>query len=150
MSALPALDEVDHQRHAVHRVARAQTVLEEVGVVAGDARARVDLDREARRARADLGHVDQLQAMLAGAAARADGGLARLHGLGQEAIELGGRDAPRHALAERERLGQQALHVAPGLRAGGQHARAQAQLLGDARAFVVEILPRSLRACPTC
>ena len=36
-AALSALDEVDDQRHAVEAVARAQAVLEEVGVVARDA-----------------------------------------------------------------------------------------------------------------
>src|SRR5262249_24913658 len=65
-SAAPAaLHEIDDQRHAVHRVAGAEAVLEEVGVVARDPRAGVDLDRKAGRAHPDLGHVDQLQAMLA-------------------------------------------------------------------------------------
>src|ERR1700677_564287 len=49
-TALSALDEVDDQRHAVHAVARAHPVLQEVGVVTCDPRAGVDLDRKARRA----------------------------------------------------------------------------------------------------
>src|ERR1700722_4337845 len=85
-SALSALDEVDDQRHAVHPVARAQAVLEKVGVLARDARARVDLDRKARRTLADLGHVDQLQAMTARAAPRPDRRLARLDDLGEEPV----------------------------------------------------------------
>ena len=138
-AALAALDEVDDQRHAVHPVAGPQPVLDEVRVVAGHARARVDLDRKARRALADLGHVDQFQAMPAGAAARADRRLASLDGLGQEAVQLGRGDAPGHAVAERDRLAQQARDVAAGLRADGQHARAQAQLFGHACALVLEI-----------
>ncbi len=139
-SALAALDEVDDQRHTVHPVAGAQAVLQEVGVVAGHARARVDLDRKARRALADLGHVDQLQPMLAGATACPHGRLASLDGLGEEAVQLGRGDAPGHAVAERDRLGQQARDVAAGLRARGQHARAQAQLFGHPRALVIEVI----------
>src|SRR5438045_2675249 len=63
--ALAALDEVDDERHALHAVAGAQAVLQEVGVVTRHAGARVDLDGEARRALADLGHVEELQAVLA-------------------------------------------------------------------------------------
>src|SRR5215213_9864722 len=59
--ALLALVEVDDHRDALERVLRAQAVLDEVRVVARDARAAVDLDREARRADADLGHVEHLQ-----------------------------------------------------------------------------------------
>src|SRR5919199_2305328 len=62
---LAALVEVDDQRHPVHPEAGAQAVLDEVRVVAGDARARVDGDREARRRGADLGHVQQLEALAA-------------------------------------------------------------------------------------
>src|SRR6476469_8559990 len=48
---LAALVEVDDQRHAVHAVAGAHAVLEEVGVVARHAGARVHRDGEARRPR---------------------------------------------------------------------------------------------------
>src|SRR6476659_2867606 len=61
---LLALDEVDDQRDPLHPIALAQAVLDEVGVVARDALARVDLDREARRALARLRHVDQLEAVV--------------------------------------------------------------------------------------
>src|SRR5690606_8530662 len=47
--ALPALVEVDDERHAGEAVALAQPVLDEVRVVAGHAAAAVDRDREARR-----------------------------------------------------------------------------------------------------
>src|ERR1700740_2210656 len=87
--ALAALDKIDDQRDAFHAVACAQAVLDEVRVVARHPRARVDLDRKARRALTDLGHVDQLQTMLTGAAPSADRRLARLHRFGQEAIQLG-------------------------------------------------------------
>src|SRR5436305_10150949 len=43
---LAALDEIDDQRDPLEPEARAQPVLEVVRVVAGDSRARVDLDRE--------------------------------------------------------------------------------------------------------
>src|SRR5256885_1891478 len=62
-ATLTALHEVDDQRQAVEPVARAQPALEEVGVVARDPLARVDLDDEARRVGADLGHVQQLEAV---------------------------------------------------------------------------------------
>src|ERR1700753_174295 len=46
-TTLVAFDEVDHQRNAFHAVALAHAVFEVVGVVTGDQRMRVDLDREA-------------------------------------------------------------------------------------------------------
>src|ERR687894_167536 len=49
--------EVDHQRHAFEAVALAQAVLDEVGVVARDQPAVVDLDREAGRIGLELAHV---------------------------------------------------------------------------------------------
>src|SRR6478752_7166651 len=101
--SLSALDEVDDQRHAVHSVARAQPVLQEVRVLARHTGARVDLDRKARRTLRDLRHVDQLQAMTARAAARPDRRLARLDDLGEEPIELGRRDSRRHPVAQRDR-----------------------------------------------
>src|SRR5215211_6772526 len=60
-AALRPLVEVDDQRHAVHRVAPAQAVLDEEGVVAGHPRAGVDLDGEARGPHPGLRHVDQFQ-----------------------------------------------------------------------------------------
>src|SRR5919202_3550332 len=57
---LLALVEVDDDGDALERVAVAQAVLDEVRVVAGDARAAVDLDGEARRGGAGLGPLEQL------------------------------------------------------------------------------------------
>src|SRR5215210_8582587 len=56
--ALLALLEVDHDRDPLERVALAEAVLDEVGVVARQPLARVDLDREARWPDADLGDVE--------------------------------------------------------------------------------------------
>src|SRR5215210_7861324 len=83
LAPLLALDEVDDQRHPVQPVALAQPVLDEVRVVTGQARARVDLDREAGRGLADLGHVEQLEAV-----ALTGGGLADGLQLGEEAVEV--------------------------------------------------------------
>src|SRR4051812_6483562 len=58
-----ALDEVDDHGDALEAVALAQAVFDEVRVVAGDALARIDLDREPRRVLADLGDVEHLQAV---------------------------------------------------------------------------------------
>src|SRR6202035_821275 len=103
-------------------------------------RAGVDLDRKARRTLADLRHVDQLQPMLGRASAGADRGRASLDGLREEAVELGRRDSPEHAVAERNRLGQQAGHMTAGLRAGGHDAWTQSKLFRDPRALVIELL----------
>src|SRR4051812_6606316 len=83
-----ALVEVDDQRDAVHAEARAQAILDEVGVVARHPLARVHLDREARRALADLGGVQELEPV-----ALLGRWLARLDGLADEAVQLGRRDA---------------------------------------------------------
>src|SRR5215212_7546848 len=107
---LLALDEVDDQRDPLQPPALAQAILDEVGVVARDALARVDLDREARRALARLRHVDELEAVVLLGRRLAD-----LLDLGQEAVQLRRRDAAGRAVGERHRLDQQALHVAAGL-----------------------------------
>src|SRR4051794_29567258 len=104
-SAVAALAfvEVDDQRHAIHAEPRAQPVLDEVGVVARHPVARVHLDREPRWAHLELGHVEHSQPVpLLGR------GLARLHRLGEEAVELGRGDAGAHPIAEVDRLGQHA------------------------------------------
>ena len=59
--------------HALEPVALAQAVLEEVGPVAGDQPAVVDLDREPRRARADLRRVVERAGACRGAAAAGAG-----------------------------------------------------------------------------
>src|SRR5947208_3329338 len=61
-AALGSLDEVDDQRHPVEAVALPQPVLEEVGVIAGQLRPGIDLDREPGRPHPRLGHEQQLQA----------------------------------------------------------------------------------------
>src|SRR5215207_6338832 len=133
-ATLLALDEVDDQRNSLQPIALTHAILDEVGVVARDALTRVDLDREARRTLPRLRHVDQLEAVVLLRRRLAD-----LLDLGEEAVELRGRDAPARAVRERHRLDQQPLHVAAGLRARGQDARAQAQLLRDAGALMVEV-----------
>src|SRR5262249_41760460 len=60
-TAAATLGEVDDHRHALQPVALAQTVLDVVSVVASQALAGVDLDREPRRPDADLRHVEHLQ-----------------------------------------------------------------------------------------
>src|SRR3954452_23899853 len=129
------LVEVDDERHAVHAEAGAQPVLEEVGVVAGDALARVDLHREPRRGDADLRHVQHLQAV-----ALLGRRLALLGELGEEAVELRRRDAVVHAVAEHERLVEDPADVAARQRARGQDLRAQPQLLRDAGSLVREVV----------
>src|SRR5215218_2085532 len=129
-----ALVEVDDQRDAVHAEPGPHPVLDVVRVVARYALAAVDLDREARRALADLRGVEQLQPV-----ALLGRRLARLDRLAEEAVELGRRDPARHPVAERDDLVEQALHVAARQRARRQDLRAQAQLLGDLRALVVEV-----------
>src|SRR4051812_24098289 len=91
--SLLALVEVDDDRDALERIALAEPVLDEVRVVARDARAAVDLDREPRRAGADLGHVEHLQSVTLLGRGRARGG-----DLAEEAVELGGGNAVGRAV----------------------------------------------------
>src|SRR5215217_2932014 len=132
--ALLALVEVDDHGDPLERVALAQAVLDEVRVVARDPGAAVDLDREARRPDADLGHVEELEPV-----ALLGGRLAHDGDLGQEAVELGGGDPVRGAVGQRECLLQQPLHVAAGGRGRGDDARAQPQLAVHVRALAVEL-----------
>src|SRR5215218_325458 len=115
-AALLALYEVDDQRDSLQAIALAHAILDEVGVVARDALARVDLDREAWRALPRLRHVDELETVVLLRRRLAD-----LLDLGEEAVELRRGDATGGAVGERHRLDQQPLHVAAGHRAGGQH-----------------------------
>src|SRR3954468_22432844 len=86
--AITALDEVDDEGDALEVPAGAEAVLEEVGVVAGEAVAGVALHGDPRRPAADLGHVEELQAV-----APPGRGLADLGQLAQEAVELRRGDA---------------------------------------------------------
>src|SRR6478672_4169203 len=131
-AALAALDEVDDQRDPLQPVARAQPVLDEVGVVARHTGAGVDLDRKAGRTLRGLGHVDQLQPVPGRAAPRAHRRLPRLHGLCEEAVELRRGYAPCHAITQRDRLAEQARDVPAALRTRREHPRAQAQPFGHA------------------
>src|SRR6185312_13479095 len=142
-AARAALVEVDDERDAVHPEAGPQAVLEEVRVVARHPRARVHLHREARRRGPDLRHVQELQAM-----ALLRRRLALLDELGDEAVELGGRDAVVHPVAERDRLGEHAADVAAGQRARGQHLGPQPELLRRAGALVVEVSLLHRRGVP--
>src|SRR4051794_41852894 len=94
-TTLTALHEVDDERHPVEGVAGPQPVLEEVGVLARDPLARVDLDGEARRVGLDLRDIEQLQAVaLLGRRLAGPPDLAEGAGWGR------GRGAPLHAGAE--------------------------------------------------
>src|SRR3954470_18579327 len=79
---------IDHERDALEAVALAQPVLEEEAVVAREEALVGDLDREARRAGLELGHVEEAHTS---AAHRRR--LAGCLDVGEEAVELGGRDA---------------------------------------------------------
>src|SRR2546427_1620944 len=72
--------------------------------------------------------------------------LAGLDDLAEEPVEVGRRDAAAHAVAERERLGEQPGHVAAGLRARRQDLGPQPQLLGDPGALVLELGDRLRRS----
>src|SRR3954468_9580729 len=113
---------VDHERHALEPVALAQAVLEEEAVVAREQSPVGHLDREARRACLELGHVKQPQPL---AAHRRR--LPRRLDVGHEAVELGCRNALVRAVGEVERLGHQPLHPAAGLGADRDHLGSQAQ-----------------------
>src|SRR3954452_10585739 len=96
-----ATPEVDDQRYALEPIPLAEPVLEEEPVVARHPAAVRHLYREARRPRAVLGHVVELEAppphgrRLAG---RLD--------VGEEAVELRGGHARRRAVRELDRLEQ--------------------------------------------
>src|SRR4051794_10411192 len=134
VTTLLALLEVDDQRHAVHVEPLAQPVLDEVGVVARHPVAAVDLDREARRARLVLGHVEQPQPR-----ALLGRRLALLDDLAEEAVELRRRDPLAPPVAEDDRVAQEPLDVAAADRRRREHLRSQTQLLADAGALVVEV-----------
>src|SRR3954468_22295935 len=102
---------VDHERHALEAVALAQPVLEEEAVVAREESLVGHLDREARRARLELRHVEEPHPS---AAHRRR--LAGCLDVGEEAVELGGWDAGSRAVGEIERLGDEPPHPAPRLR----------------------------------
>src|SRR4051812_42632788 len=125
---------IDHERHALEAVALAQPVLEEEAVVARQEPLVGDLDREARRARLELSHVEEAHPPPAHRR-----GLARGLEVGQEAVELGRRDARARAVGEVERLRHQPLH--PAARLGGyrDHLGPQAQPLERARRGVLEV-----------
>ena len=103
--ALLALGEVDDQRDALERVALAQPVLDEVRVVARDAVAVVDVDREARRAPCRSA---PCRASSAGGPAWPAAGAAAATSA-RKRLSSGVGMRWRGALAERERLVQQPL-----------------------------------------
>src|SRR4051794_14521524 len=140
---LLALVEVDDHRDPFERVALAQPVLDEVGVLARDSRTAVDLDREARWTLADLGHVEHLEPVTLLGRRLARGG-----DLGQEAVELGRGDAVRRSVGERHRLLQEPLDVAARHGRGGDHPRAEAQLAVDPRALAIELVRPDAGARP--
>ena len=149
---IPRLASADAGRSrspAARRPARsvAQPVLQVVRPVAGDQLAVVDLDREARRARPRPGRCSRARSRRP---CRAGGGL-RATALGEEAVEVRGRDP----LAARGRassiaFGSTLRDVAPALeRRSGDDRRPQPQLAArPPRLGVVEVA--SPRRCPTC
>src|SRR5215210_2373277 len=90
-----ALGEVDDERDAVEPVPFPEAVLDEVGVITGEARSAVDLDREPGWLYPDLGHVEHLQPVpLLGR------GLPRLRHVGQKPVQLRGGNPVLRASAE--------------------------------------------------
>src|SRR5215204_4524954 len=108
--------EVDHQRDPLHSVAVPQPVLEEVGVVTGHQGAVRDLQREARRLGLELGQVVEPQPPAAHGGRLAEG-----LEVGEEAVELGGRDAAARAVGHVERRRDEAAQGAAGLGRHRQH-----------------------------
>src|SRR4029079_14025815 len=88
-------DEVDRDGHALQVETAAQLVLDPVAVVARYEARVVHVDAEARRPRAHLRAVEQVQAL-----AVPGRRLAHLAQLAQRAVQLGGRDAAGVAVEE--------------------------------------------------
>src|SRR3954454_18375297 len=88
---------IDHQRHALEAVALPKPVLEEEAVITREESLVGHLDGEARRARLELRHVEEAHAPPAHRR-----GLARGLEVGQEAVELGRRDARAGTVGEVE------------------------------------------------
>src|SRR3954451_10554183 len=129
-----ALDVVDDERNPLKRIALTQPILDEVGVVARQPLAVVDVDLEARRPGLDLRHVHELEPV-----ALAGRRLARVRDLAEEAVELRGGDPMRGAVGQRERLLEHPSDVAASLGRCGEHARAQPQLAVHAGALGVQL-----------
>src|SRR3954447_2499438 len=94
---LPAPVVVDHERPPLEAVALAEPVLQEEAVVPREQAAVRDLDREARRARLELRHVEEPEALAAHGR-----GLARRLDVGHEAVQLARRYALVRAIGEVE------------------------------------------------
>ena len=106
-----ALGEVDDEGDAVEPVPFPEAVLDEVGVITGEARSAVDLDGEPGWLYPDLGHVEHLQPV-----SLLRRRLPGLRDVAQEPVQLRGRNPVHCAVAEREGLLQQPAHVAAGRR----------------------------------
>src|SRR2546421_4394129 len=126
--------EVDRDGNPLEVEAVAELVLDPVTVVARDQAGIVDEEAEARRARANLRAVEQVQA-----AAVARGRLARLAQLGEEAVQLAGADAARVLLEELLDLVEQARDAATALRRGGDDGRPLAEPCLDPGTHVLEL-----------
>src|SRR4051794_26146757 len=113
---------IDHERDALQPVALAQPVLEEEAVVAREKSLVGHLDREARRARLELRHVEEPHPPAAHC-----GRLTRRLDVRDEAVELGGGDARPGSVGQVECLGHEPLHSAAGLRGYRHHLGPQAQ-----------------------
>ena len=130
---LTSADEVDRHRHSGELEPLAQLVLDPVGVVAGDEARVVDVDPDARRARRDLGAVEQVQAPAA--LRRRLAGLAQL---GERVVQRRRRDPAGVLLEERDDVVEQAVEAAAGLRRDRDHRRALAQPRLEPRLHVLE------------
>src|SRR4051794_21416369 len=94
-------DVIDHQRDPLEGVGVPQAILEVEGPVAGDKPAIVHLDREARRAAADLRAVVEAQAPAVALRRRAIS-----HDGGDQLVELGRRYPLGGSLRQDDRLAQ--------------------------------------------
>src|SRR6478609_4546758 len=115
--------EVDHERHSLEPVGLAHPVLQMVGPVAGDQLAVVYLDRDPRRLLPHLGGVVEAEAAAAPRRGRGPG-----DDVGDEAVQLRGRDPLGCAVGQLQRAWQEGGDVAAAQRRAGDDRRAEAGL----------------------
>src|SRR6476646_668538 len=127
-------DEVDDQRNPLHLVGLPHPVLQVVGPIAAEQLAVVDLDRDPRRPFSHLRRVEEAQPFAAFGRRR------RLRDdVGDEAVQLRGRDPLRRLVSQLQRTRQQGADVAPALGRDRDHRRPQSQFALDPRPHVVDV-----------